>query len=79
MRLPPRIAMQSPWSGNHNGRRWSFDVDDLANVVRQVRAQAPLRVILAGLDVVKPDHPKAVQVRDLVTQLGESWPDMDAA
>jgi hypothetical protein len=34
----------------------------------------PLRVILAGLDVVHADHPKAQQVRALVTELGESWP-----
>ncbi len=74
MTLPPRIALQSPWHGQHKGRRWSFDADDLANVVRQVRARTPLRVILAGLDVVHATHPKAVQVRDLVTQLGETWP-----
>lgn len=74
MRLPPRIAMLSPWSGHHRGKRWSFDVDDLSNVVRQIRARQPLRVILASLDVVHADHPKAQQVRALVTELGESWP-----
>jgi hypothetical protein len=72
--LPPKITRQGPWSGHHKGRRWSFDPDDLANVIRQIRARHPLRVILAGLDVVHADHPKAQQVRDLVTQLGETWP-----
>lgn len=75
MKFPPAIARHSPWAGTHKGSRWSFDVDDLANVVRQVRARQPTRVILAGLDVTKPEHPKVVQVRALIAQLGEAWPE----
>lgn len=47
--------------GEHNGRWWVLETDDVEAVARLVKSGATDRMIAASLNVNKPSHPKMVK------------------
>ena len=61
MTLPSRIAIQSPWEGEHEGRPWRLRDDDVELVASAVERQATDKEIACLLNVPRLSHPKAVK------------------
>lgn len=70
MTLPPRIALQSPWEGEHEGRPWKLRADDVEVVASAVKRQATTNEIACLLNVPRLSHPKAVKAFRLLKQAG---------
>lgn len=61
MKMPSRIALQSPWEGEHEGRPWKLRADDLEVVASAVKRKATANEIAVLLNVPRLSHPKAVK------------------
>lgn len=68
MKMPSRIALQSPWEGEHEGRPWKLRADDVEVVAFAVKRQATANEIAALLNVPRLSHPKAVKALRLVQE-----------
>lgn len=64
------IRQSGPWKGEHKGRFWSLDGDDIEAVADRISRGDSERTLLAFLNVPKANHPKAIKAFELLRDAG---------
>lgn len=72
------VTQSGPWEGEHKGRWWTLDGEDVAALATEIRRGASERQLLAVLNVPKANHPKALRCRSLLSDAGVAWPSRTA-